>query len=131
MTTSRVGRKPVTVPKGIDVKIQGADVLIKGPKSQTTVTLHPMVQVELDGSSLKVIENINSGYCRSGSGARLKKSIVGTTRANLANVITGLANGFESKLVLVGVGYKAQAKGKILSLAMGFSHPVDFPVPEG
>lgn len=131
MSASRVGRKPVTIPKGVEVKIQGQELSIKGPKGVKQVILHPFIQVVVEGSLLKVQENENKGYSRSGSGSKLRKSITGTTRANLANVIHGVTESFEKKLLLVGVGYKAQTKGKFLSLTLGFSHPVEFPIPEG
>jgi large subunit ribosomal protein L6 len=131
MSASRVGRKPVTIPAGIEVKMQGQDLAIKGPKGNAIIPIHPFVQIVIEGNILKVQANESGGYCRTGSGSRLRKAITGTTRANIANSVEGLAKTFEKKLLLVGVGYKAQAKGKTLSLTLGFSHPIDFEIPEG
>lgn len=131
MSTSRVGRKPVAIPSGVEVKVANDVLTIKGPKGQVTSPLHTSVNVVIEDGHVMVSSSSESGYCRSGSGLKLKKSITGTTRARIFNMITGVTKGFERKLLLVGVGYKAQAKGKILSLSIGFSHPVDFKVPEG
>jgi large subunit ribosomal protein L6 len=131
MSASRVGRKPVTIPSGVEVKVQGQELAIKGPKGNFQVSLHPFVEVIVEGALIKIQPNSDGAYCRNGSGSRLRKAIAGTTRANIANMIHGVTNTFERKLLLVGVGYKAAAKGKILSLSLGFSHPVEFDVPEG
>lgn len=128
---SRVARKPVPIPTGVDVKLQGQDISISGPKGKFLVPIHPLVEVVLENGLIKINANPEGGYCRSGSGAKLRKSITGTTRANIANMVHGVAHIFEKKLLLVGVGYKAQAKGKVLGLTLGFSHPIDFPIPEG
>lgn len=130
MHTSRVGRKPVIVPAGVEVKLQGQDLHIKGPKGHMNMPLHPAVAVQVEDGQI-MVKLAEKGYCRSGSGSRLKKSISGTTRAKISNYIHGVTVGFECKLVLVGVGYRAQAKGKELNLTVGFSHPVSIKVPEG
>ncbi len=129
--TSRVARQPVTIPKGVEVKLQGSELAIKGPKGNIIFPLHPLVRVTIEDGSLKVENTEESGYIRTGSGSKLRKSITGTTRASIANIIYGIANLFERKLLLVGVGYKAAMKGKVLGLTLGFSHAVDFPIPEG
>jgi large subunit ribosomal protein L6 len=129
--TSRVARKPVTIPKGVEVKMQGRDLAIKGPKGNVVFPVHPLVKVTIEDDTVKVENCEESGYTRTGSGSKLRKSITGTTRASLANVIHGISNLFERKLVLVGVGYKAAMKGKSLGLTLGFSHAVDFLIPEG
>jgi len=131
MSGSRVGRKPVTIPKGVEAVIAGQELTIKGPKGKSILPIHPLVEILIDDGSIQVKINENSGYRRSGSGSKLSKSITGTTRAKIANVIHGVTNLFERKLLLVGVGYKALAKGKVLGLTLGFSHPIDFAVPEG
>ena len=130
-SASRVARKPIIVPKGVDIKIEGSSFSISGPKGQMTVPLHPYVLVSLDDGLLTFTENPNKGYSRGGSGAKLNKSITGTTRAKIANLVTGVTTGFERKLLLVGVGYRAQSKGTSLALSIGFSHPVEFAVPAG
>lgn len=131
MRTSRVGRKPVVVPNGVEVKLQGEELAIKGPKGKLAMGVHPFVK--LDISNKEILLNPKqevAKHCR-GVKAKLFRSITGTMRAQIANMVKGVTEGFEAKLVLVGVGYRAQMKGKILSLSLGFSHPVDFPVPEG
>jgi large subunit ribosomal protein L6 len=131
MSTSRVGRKPVTIPAGVVVKLNGRELEIKGPKGSTNFALNQFVEVTLDDGSIKLKTRDDAGHCRNGSGQKLRMSIIGTTRAHLANIMHGVTQLFEKKLLLVGVGYKAQAKGKVLGLSLGFSHPIDFPVPEG
>lgn len=129
--SSRVGRKPVTVPAGVEVKLQGLDLSVKGPKGQLTIPLHPFVKVSVEGGEIKVEPKAEVQSVITGQSIKLFRSIAGTTRANINNVIHGVTQGFEKKLVLVGVGYRAQAKGKTVSLSLGFSHPTDFEVPEG
>jgi large subunit ribosomal protein L6 len=131
MSTSRVGRKPVTIPSGVEVKVAGDVLSVKGPKGQLTLPIHANVQVIIEDGHVKISSHAKGAYTRSGSGSKLNKSITGTTRAKIFNMVTGVTKGFERKLLLVGVGYRAQAKGKILGLSIGFSHPVDFHVPEG
>jgi large subunit ribosomal protein L6 len=130
MSTSRVGRKPVEIPSGVDIKIQDTDITVKGPKGHLTIPLHASVKVQIENNQLKVTSS-NDGYCRSGSGMKLIKAIIGTVRAKLNNIVHGVTKGFERKLQLVGVGYRAQATGKTLNLSIGFSHPVVFTAPEG
>ncbi|HSW69533.1 MAG TPA: 50S ribosomal protein L6 [Gammaproteobacteria bacterium] len=131
MATSRVGRKPIAVPAGVDVKIQGQELHIKGPKGHTNVPVHSAVLVQIEDGHIKFQANSAKGYCRSGSGSRLNNSIIGTARATIANFVQGVTAGFERKLVLVGVGYRAQVKGKELHLTVGYSHPVSIMAPEG
>jgi large subunit ribosomal protein L6 len=129
--TSRVGRKPIAIPAGVDVKVQGHDLSIKGPKGHMTLPMHPSVQIKVEDGHIQVEMNNNAGYSRSGSGAKLKKSITGTARAKISNLVHGVTVGFERKLTLVGVGYRAQAAGKKLNLTVGYSHPVSIDAPEG
>jgi large subunit ribosomal protein L6 len=133
--TSRIGRKPVTVPSGVEVKIQDQNLSVKGPKGHLSVALHPFVHVSIEKhdekSEIKVQPNSQKDLVMTGATTKLYRSIAGTIRANIYNVIHGVTHGFERKLLLVGVGYRAQAKGKVLSLSLGFSHPTDFSVPEG
>jgi large subunit ribosomal protein L6 len=120
---SRIAKAPISVPSGVDVKISGQDVTVKGPKGTLAWSVHPSVNVALEDSTLRVTPT--------GAEGQEEWAMAGTTRALVANMVTGVSTGFERKLTLVGVGYRAQAKGKILNLALGFSHPVDFPVPDG
>jgi large subunit ribosomal protein L6 len=131
MSTSRVGRKPVTIPSGVDVKVVGSELAIKGPKGQLTMPMHPFVHIDVENNIIKFKSNSEGGYCRTGSGAKLRKSIVGTARAKVESMIIGVTKGFERKLLLVGVGYRAQMKGTSLALSIGFSHPVSIVAPKG
>jgi len=130
-TTSRIGRKPVTVPSGVDVKIHDQKLSVKGPKGNLTMPLHPYVTVTVDKNEIKVQPSTVDKKLITGASSKLYRSIAGTVRANINNVIHGVTQGFERKLLLVGVGYRAQAKGKVLSLSLGYSHPTDYNVPEG
>lgn len=129
--TSRIGRKPVSVPAGVEVNVQDKTLSVKGPKGTLVISLHSFVLVTIANNEIKIEPNKIDNRLITGSSAKLYKSIAGTVRANISNVIHGVTQGFERKLTLVGVGYRAQAKGKILSLSLGFSHPTDFSVPEG
>lgn len=131
MQTSRIGRKPVAVPAGVEVKIQDQTLSVKGPKGHLSIALHPYVHVSVEDSQIKVQPNADNNMIITGPSTKLYRSIAGTIRASIYNLVHGVTHGFERKLLLVGVGYRAQAKGKILSLSLGFSHPTDFPVPEG
>ena|SRR3990167_6191716 len=132
MSISRVARKPVVVPSGVEVKIQNQSFSAKGPKGQQSMEMHPFVNVMLENNQIKVLlsNSHNKAEIR-GADAKLYRSIMGTTSARIRNIIQGVSQGFECKLVLIGVGYRAQGKGKVLSLSLGFSHPTDFSVPEG
>jgi large subunit ribosomal protein L6 len=119
---SRVAKAPIALPKGVSVEISGREVTVKGPKGSLGWTLHPTVAVVLDEGDLKVAP---------AEGSVDAWAMAGTTRALLNNMVVGCGVGFQRKLSLVGVGYRAQAKGQVLSLSLGFSHPVDYAVPEG
>lgn len=130
-TTSRIGRKPVEVPKGVDVKIQGESMTVKGPKGLLTVNIHPFVNVKLADGFITVAPDEEKRKNITGTNIKLYRSIAGTVRANINNSIHGVTHGFERKLVLVGVGYRAQAKGKSIALSLGYSHPTSYDLPEG
>lgn len=119
---SRVAKAPVTLPKGVEVTINGQNVQVKGAKGTLSAQLHDLVSVTHDNDVLKLAprETSQEGWMQTG-----------TARALLNNLVTGVSAGFERKLQLIGVGYKAQAKGKVLNLALGYSHPIDFNLPEG
>lgn len=131
MSTSRVGRKPVAIPAGVEVKILDQKLEIKGPKGHGTLPIHPSVMISMEDKQLNVKSNSAGGYVRSGSGAKLHRSMAGTTRAEISNMVTGVSKGFERKLQLVGVGFRAAMKGNILSLSIGYSHPVTVSAPAG
>lgn len=119
---SRVAKSPITLPQGVEVKIEGQQVSVKGSKGTLDANVNGAVMVSNEDGVLHVqpIEGAANGWAQAG-----------TARAVLANLVTGVSTGFERKLELVGVGYKAQAQGKVLSLSLGFSHPVAFELPEG
>ncbi len=119
---SRVGKKPVELPKGVEMTVAGTTVRVKGPKGELTLAVDPQVGIEVGAGKANVVTR---------SATRSARVVSGTTRALLANMVTGVTKGFERKLELVGVGYRAQAQGRKLNLTLGFSHPVAYPVPEG
>lgn len=119
---SRVGKRPVELPKGVEVTASAGAVRVKGPKGELSLGLHPQVEVKVADGQAQVATR---------SAARAARVVSGTTRALLANMVTGVTKGFERKLELVGVGYRAQAQGRKLNLSLGFSHPIAYAVPEG
>ena len=119
---SRIAKKPVELPKGVEMNLSGSDLQVKGPKGQLSLAVNPDVGIMIDGGQASVAAK---------GGSRFANAMAGTTRALVQNMVTGVADGFEKKLELVGVGYRAKAQGKKLNLTLGFSHPVDYPVPEG
>lgn len=120
---SRVAKSPVSVPQGVEVKLQAQDIAIKSNKGQLEHQVHHDVEVSLSD------DNVLTFAPRSNS--RQAMALAGTTRALINNMVEGLSKGFERKLTLVGVGYRAQVQGKSLNLTLGFSHPVEFAIPEG
>jgi len=119
---SRIANAPVVVPKGVDIALNGARVTVKGPKGSLEHDVHESVEVVREEAELK---------CRVRNGSPNAMALAGTTRALINNMVTGVSQGFERKLTLVGVGYRAQLKGSTLSLSLGFSHPVEYAVPDG
>ena len=119
---SRVAKRPIELPKGTQVTISGRDVKVKGAKGELAWTLHDKVELVQEDNELRVSADMND---------QKAVALAGTTRALLANMVHGVSNGFERKLELVGVGYRAQAQGKNLNLTLGLSHPVVYPAPEG
>lgn len=119
---SRVAKMPVEIPPGIEFQISGNVASVKGAKGKLEMHLHDEIQVEQLENLVKISPR-NAGI--------LSNALAGTTRALLNNMVTGVCKGFERRLLLVGVGYRAQAQGKFLNLTLGFSHPVQFTIPEG
>lgn len=126
---SRIANRPIAIPKGVEVKLSSAECSVKGPKGSLSQPLTPFVLVTVDQDIITVREH--DGVQSRKDEQKLARSIAGTTRAVLSNMVTGVSVGFEKKLQLIGVGYRAQAQGKTLNLTLGFSHPVNFAVPEG
>jgi large subunit ribosomal protein L6 len=119
---SRVAKRPVDVDKGVEVGLVGNALTIKGPKGSLSLECHSEVEVVNDDTGLAVSPR---------SGSRFARAMAGTTRSLISNMVVGVSAGFERKLQLVGVGYRAKAQGQTVNLTLGFSHPVAYEVPEG
>src|SRR5580692_5902581 len=119
---SRIGRLPVTVPKGVDVTISGRQVTVKGPKGQLSIELAEPIEIAQNDGVLTVTRPSDEGKVR---------ALHGLSRTLVANMVTGVTDGFSKTLEIVGTGYRVQAKGSDLEFALGFSHPVNIPAPEG
>ena len=119
---SRVAKNPIALPKGVEVNLAGTQISVKGPLGTMTLNRNPAVDVLVEGEQLVV---------KAVAGAENANALSGTTRALLANLVNGVSQGFEKKLTLVGVGYRAAAQGDTLNLSLGFSHPVAHKMPAG
>ncbi|MBQ9001719.1 MAG: 50S ribosomal protein L6 [Eggerthellaceae bacterium] len=119
---SRIGKMPITVPSGVTVTIDGSTVTAKGPKGELSRTFRPIITIEQEGDTITVSRPDDS---------REAKSQHGLVRTLIANMVEGVSNGYQKKLQLVGVGYRAALKGKDLEMQLGYSHPVSVPCPEG
>lgn len=119
---SRIAKAPVLIPSGVDIKIEGNNVTVKGSNGQLSYDINSAVTLGIADNVIQVQWDKDD---------KKATAQAGTARAIVSNMIIGVSAGFEKKLTLIGVGYRAQAKGDVLSLALGFSHPVDFDVPEG
>jgi large subunit ribosomal protein L6 len=119
---SRVAKNPVAIPKGVEVKLAEAMVSVKGPKGQLSQPLHPLVKVTQSDGSLRVERQGDSALAR---------AVSGTTRALVNNMVQGVTKGFEKKLTIVGVGFRAAVQGKKLNLTLGYSHPIAYAIPDG
>jgi large subunit ribosomal protein L6 len=119
---SRVGKRAVAVPSGITANVEGQTVKVKGPKGVLSVILPDDVAVKLDGGQIKVDPRNDTKRAR---------SQWGTSRSLVANLIAGVTKGFEQRLEINGVGYRAAVQGKNLQLALGYSHEINYPIPEG
>ena len=119
---SRIAKEPIELPKGVEFKQSGNVVTLKGSNGELSLELNSEVELTQDENLLKVAPR---------SGSRFATAIAGTMRSILANMAKGVTTGFERKLELVGVGYRAKAQGQKMNLTLGFSHPVDYEVPEG
>jgi large subunit ribosomal protein L6 len=122
MRQSRVGKRPVELPKGVTLTVANGKIDVKGPKGTLSRPLTPNVKVKVEGTDILVFPTVTGR-----DGARFQ----GLARSIINGMITGAATGYVKTLQLVGTGYRAEVKGKILNLALGFSHPVNFPIPEG
>ncbi|MET0606540.1 MAG: 50S ribosomal protein L6 [Beijerinckiaceae bacterium] len=119
---SRVGKKAVEVPKGVSARLDGQTVVMKGPKGELKFTVPDLVSVKMEGSEISVANKDDS---------KVSRSLWGTSRAQIANLAKGVTSGYEKKLEISGVGYKAAMQGKVLKLTLGYSHDIDFAIPDG
>jgi large subunit ribosomal protein L6 len=119
---SRVGKKPVAIPAGVTANVEGQTVNVKGPKGTMQLVVHGDVGVTVESGSIKVEPRQDTQRAR---------AMWGTYRALLANLVTGVTKGFEQRLEITGVGYRAQLQGKTLTVALGYSHDIVYSVPEG
>jgi len=119
---SRIAKQPVEMPSGVSLSIDGQTIKAKGPKGELSITVHDDVVFE---------QNDNVLSFKPANDNKNAMAMTGTMRSLVSNVVKGVAEGFQKKLQLVGVGYRAQLKGKTLSLSLGFSHPVEYAIPEG
>lgn len=117
---SRIAKAPIELPSGVDIKVQGRQVNVKGPKGDLVLQLHPGVSIEQEDKVFRVKPASDSDI-----------PMAGTFRSLVNNMVIGVSDGFEKKLTLVGVGYRAQVQGNNLTLALGFSHPIEYSAPEG
>ena len=119
---SRIGKLPVTLPKGVDVTLNGQEVSVKGPKGELRRTFHPLVKVDRADGTLTVVRSSESQQA---------KALHGLSRSLLANMVTGVATGYTRDLEISGTGYRATLAGKKLQLALGYSHPIEIDPPAG
>ena len=119
---SRIGKQPITIPTGVDVRVDGSRVAVKGPRGSLEQSFNPEMRILLDDGTVRVERP---------SDERTHRSLHGLTRTLIANMVEGVTNGFEKRLEIVGVGYRATLKGTDLEVAAGYSHPVPFRAPDG
>lgn len=119
---SRIANSPVSVPDNVEVRVNGAEVRVKGGKGELAHTLHSLVQLDREDNLLRFSAK---------DGSKSARALAGTTRAILQNMVTGVSEGYEIQLEITGVGYRAQAKPGSINLALGFSHAVDLEIPDG
>jgi large subunit ribosomal protein L6 len=119
---SRIGRLPIVIPSGVDATIDGREVTVRGPKGQLSLTVKEPIEVSLQDSVITVTRPSDEGEIR---------ALHGLSRSLIANMVTGVTQGYSKTLEIVGVGYRVQARGRDLEFALGFSHPVPVPAPDG
>jgi len=119
---SRIAKAPIAIPTGVDVKLEGNNMTVKGSNGQMSFELKEGVSVEINNNVIQVKwdENVKKANAQAG-----------TVRATVTNMVTGVSKGFERRLTLIGVGYRAQVAGNVLNLTLGFSHPVGYEMPDG
>ena len=118
---SRIAKNPVDLPSGVEVKMSGRNIQVKGPKGELSLDLHPTVDMVHEDNQLRLAATTEDSAM----------AMAGTMRALVSNMVTGVSIGYEKKLTIVGVGYRAQAQGNSLNLSLGFSHPVVYQIAKG
>ncbi|MGD0266228.1 MAG: 50S ribosomal protein L6 [Candidatus Methylomirabilota bacterium] len=119
---SRIGKLPIAIPDKVNVEVHDHTVTVKGPKGTLTMTAHPVIDVQVKDRQV---------ICGRPSDEKFHKALHGLTRSLIANMVEGVTKGFERKLELVGVGYRASMLGQNVNMSLGYSHPIVFPVPPG
>jgi large subunit ribosomal protein L6 len=119
---SRIANNPVDIPKGVEVSLSGQELSVKGSRGQLSLTIHELVEISKEENLLK--------FAAAEAGKK-PSAMAGTFRSLVSNMVVGVSQGFQKELELRGVGYRAQMQGSKLSLTLGFSHPVEYPIPEG
>jgi large subunit ribosomal protein L6 len=119
---SRIAKAPIAIPNGVDVKLEGNNMTVKGDKGHLSFEVKSGVNVEIDNNVIQV---------KWDESVKKANAHAGTVRAVVTNMVTGVSKGFERKLTLIGVGYRAQVAGNVLNLTLGYSHPVGYEIPEG
>lgn len=119
---SRVGKRIIIIPDGVKTQMSGGEITVEGPKGKLRQKCHPNVLIEIKNNEISVKVKSDSAF---------DKSIHGLTRSLISNMIKGVTEEFSKELEIIGVGFRAQAQNRVLNLKLGFSHPIDFPVPEG
>ncbi len=119
---SRIGKQPIPIPKGVEVKLTGDDITVKGPKGKLERSIHPKVKVNIESEIITISVADQT---------RESRAFHGLFRALIANMVTGVTNGFEKGLEIIGVGYRAELNGRTAVFHLGYSHPVNFELPDG
>ncbi|EMG28041.1 50S ribosomal protein L6 [Listeria fleischmannii subsp. fleischmannii LU2006-1] len=119
---SRIGKKPITIPAGVTVTLDGGKATVKGPKGELVKEFNPDIKIDIEGSEINISRPSDN---------KTHRALHGTTRAILNNMVVGVSEGYEKTLELIGVGYRAQKQGSKLVLNVGYSHPVEFEAPKG
>jgi len=119
---SRIGRRPVVIPDKVKVELKAHDILVQGPKGKLNLEIHPRIKVEVKDKEIQVNRPTDLSADR---------SLHGMTRSLIQNMVLGVTEGFSKTLDIEGVGFKAEVKGKVLKLALGYTHPIEYAIPEG
>ena len=123
---SRVGKSPIAIPKGVTVNLAGSTISVKGPKGELSQEFLPAVEVKIEENTIYVSQNLDPSVYN-----RRSRSYQGLFRSLINNMVVGVSKGFTKELEIIGVGYKADVKGKVLVLNLGFSHLIEYPFPDG